>query len=291
MIKYEARAVESIPPLRLGEGPCWDAGIQALYFVDILGKSLHRYFPATGAHEIFGMGKLIGTVAPTRGERVLVALEDGAYLFHPATQEMELLCAIERDMPNNRFNDGKCDPSGRFYAGTMLHRETGDASGSLYCVEADGSVQRVLEGVTISNGIGYSPDQRTMYYIDTPTMHVDAFDHDIKTGALSNRRAVVNITPGEGGPDGMTVDVEGMLWVAQWGGYRVCRYDPATGEKLAQVDVPAERTSACAFGGPNMDQLYITTAMGGDGSGPEDGRLFVVTLPVRALAAFRFAGQ
>jgi len=220
---------------------------------------------------------------------VLVALEDGVYTFTPSSGEMKLFCPIERDIPDNRFNDGKCDPSGHFYVGSMLHRETGEATGNLYFVKADGSVRRILDGVTVSNGIGYSPDQRTMYYIDTPTLSVEAFDHDILTGALSNRRSVVSIAPGEGGPDGMTVDVEGMLWVAQWGGYRVCRYDPANGKKLAEIYVPAERTSACAFGGPNMNELFITTAMGGE-PGPEDGRLFKATLPVRGLAAFRFAG-
>jgi len=284
------RAQVALPlGLSLGEGPCWDARNQALYFVDILGKALHRYFPESGAHQRFDMGKLIGTVAPTQGVRMLVALQDGVYWFCPDSGTMTLMSAIEADLPDNRFNDGKCDPSGRFYAGTMLHRETGVATGSLYCVEADGSFHRVLADVTISNGIGFSPDQRTMYYIDTPTYRVDAFDHDIQTGAISNRRPAVHIADGEGGPDGMTVDVEGNLWVAQWGGFCVCCYDPQTGAKLAQVDVDAERASACAFGGPDMDELYITTASG-QAPAPGDGHLYKVRLPVKGLAAFRFAG-
>jgi sugar lactone lactonase YvrE len=201
----------------------------------------------------------------------------------------------EAHLPGNRFNDGKCDPAGRFWAGTMRIAEDQVGAGSLYCLDRDLTVRKMWEGITIANGIAWSSDAKTMYYIDTPTCAVAAFDYDLATGSIANRREIIR-TPKEAGfPDGMTIDAEGMLWVAYWQGWRVVRWDPSTGEMLATVELPVERVTAPWFGGPNLDELYITTARIGlsdeaRAQQPLAGSLFRARVGVAGLPAFEFAG-
>lgn len=284
---YDAKAV-------LGEGPIWHAQKQLLYWVNIFGNEVHIYNPATNQDRAINLGQSVGTVVPRAQGGLMLALHHGFASLDLETEAVTIIADPEAQLPDNRFNDGKCDPAGRFWAGTMSLRESG-AVGSLYCLDTDLSVHKKLAGVTISNGIVWSHDHKIMYFIDTPTGTVDAFDYDLATGDIANRRSVITIPGEDGWPDGMTIDAEGMLWVAHWGGYRVTRWNPETGEALQTVRVPAPNTSACAFGGPNLDQLYITTARHHVDAAtlaqyPLTGGLFVADVGVKGVEAFEFGG-
>ncbi|GAB3855862.1 SMP-30/gluconolactonase/LRE family protein [Hymenobacter terrigena] len=245
----------------LGEGALWNPETAELFWVDIEGRALHVFDPATGHDRHYPVGKRIGTVVPRHGGRALVALQTGIHEIDLNTGQLTRLADPVTD-ENLRFNDGKCDPAGRFWVGTFDLMQRAHA-GSLYRFDPDGSTHVMLRHLTNSNGLAWSLDQRTMYYIDTPTLAVQAFDYDNATGHIANPRVVVRIPEGSGGPDGMTIDAEGQLWVALWGAGRVHRYDPATGALRQVITVPAPFTSSCAFGGPGLETLFITTARRG----------------------------
>ncbi len=277
----------------LGEGPVWDPRAQVLYWVDINGFAVHVFDPATGRDRSINVGQHVGTVVPRRSSGVLLALREGFAALDLETEQVTRLVNPEPD-PRTRFNDGKCDPAGRFWAGTMP-LESRDPIGSLYRLDPDLSVQRMLTGVTVSNGIVWTADHATMYYIDTATRRVDAFDYDHASGAISNRRPAIEIPEHMGVPDGSTLDAEGMLWVAHFYGSRVTRWNPASGELLGQIDVPVPNVTACAFGGADLDQLFITTArVAMDEAAleqhPQAGGLFMARPGPRGLAANEFAG-
>jgi sugar lactone lactonase YvrE len=279
----------------LGEGPIWDARKQVLYWVNIMGNEVHEFHPATGRDRVFDVGQPVGTVVPRRSGGVMVALRDGFAALDTDTGALTMVADPEAHLPQNRFNDGKCDPAGRFWAGTMRQAEDRAGAGSLYRLDPDLSVHKMWTNITVANGIAWSHDARTMYYIDTPTMMVVAFDYNVETGAIANPKPVVHTPDGPGGPDGMTIDAEGMLWVAYWGGWRVVRWNPHTGEALAVIELPVERVTAPWFGGPNLDELYITSARTGLSADalakqPHAGSLFVARPGVRGLPAFEFAG-
>jgi len=275
----------------LGEGAIWDDARALLYWVDIVGCSAHVYDPASNSDRAIDIGELVGTVVPRASGGLMLALEHGFAHLELPSGKLDRICDPERGVSTNRFNDGKCDPAGRFWAGTM-----GKAgSGRLYCLFPDLTAKVMLEGVTTSNGIAWDLDAKTMYYIDTPTQKVDAFDYDLDTGAISNRRTVVTVPGDMGHPDGMTVDAEGKLWVAHWDGWHVHRWDPKGGELMESIPVPAARATSCAFGGPDLDELYITTARAGIddsalGEQPHAGGLFRARPGVRGVEAFAFAG-
>ena len=245
----------------LGEGALWNPETAELYWVDIEGRALHIFDPATGQDRRYPVGKRIGTVVPMRGGRALVALQTGIHEIDLATGLLTRLADPVTDQ-YLRFNDGKCDPAGRLWVGTfdMMQRPH---AGTLYRFDPDGSTHIMLRRITNSNGIAWSRDKTTMYYIDTPTLAVQAFDYNNTTGGIANPRAVIRFAEAEGWPDGMTIDTEGKLWVALWGGGRVQRYDPGTGALLQVITVPAPFTSSCAFGGPGLETLFITSARGG----------------------------
>ena len=279
----------------LGEGPIWDARIQVLYWVDIMGYKVHVFNPATGQDRAIDVGQPVGTVVPRRSGGVMAALRDGFAALDIETGELTPIADPEAHLPGNRFNDGKCDPAGRFWAGTMRIAEDQKGAGSLYRLDPDLSVHKMWTNITVANGIAWSHDAKTMYYIDTPTQRVVAFDYNVATGDIADPRPVIHTPNGPGGPDGMTIDAEGMLWVAYWGGWRVVRWDPATGEALAIIELPVERVTAPWFGGPNLDELYITSARIGLSDDalaqqPHAGGIFVARPGVRGLAAFEFAG-
>jgi sugar lactone lactonase YvrE len=241
----------------LAEGPVWDERFQALYWVDIDAMKVNKYETATGIGSVTDVGQYVGAMALREKGGAILALHHGFY-FMDAGGCLSPICDPESGLPDNRFNDGKCDSAGRFWAGT-LDMNGRKGMGSLYCVDADLSVRRVLAGVSVSNGIAWSPDNTTMYYIDTPTRKVDAFDFDLDTGAVSNRRTAVVFPNTHGFPDGMTADIEGMLWVAEFGGSRVSRWDPRAGRFIEAIDIPVRKVTSCAFGGADMDELFITT--------------------------------
>ncbi len=272
----------------LGEGAIWHPLENRLYWVDIEGKSLHIFDPATGGNRLIPVGERIGTVVPADRGGVLVALQNGIHHLDVKTAKLTF---IVNPLPDNnvRFNDGKCDPSGRFWLGSLAldSRRRGAA---LYRMDADASVREMLDSVSISNGIVWTADKKTMYYNDTPTMTVQAFDYDDQTGSISNRRVAIKIPRGSGAPDGMTIDSEDKLWIALWGGSCVARFDPLTGELLEKIIVPAPNVSSCAFGGKDLGTLYITTARAWVSTEklaefPQSGGLFAVTPGVKGVKA------
>ena len=277
----------------LGEGPSWDSRNGVLYWVDIFRGLVHRYSPDESKDEAFQAGQYVSSVVPSRSGGVAVTLQHGFYALNLGSKP-SLMAEVEGGLPQNRFNDGKCDPSGRFWAGTMDLEEKRPL-GALYVLEKGGGVRKALEKVTVSNGLGWSPDHRTMYYIDTPTKLVSAFDYSDSTGKIKNRRTAVDMSDQPGYPDGMAVDAAGMLWVAHWGGWRVTRFDPQTGKALDYVNIPASQVTACCFGGRRLDQLYVTSARAGIGpeeaaKGSPAGGLFRIETGVRGLDTFVFDG-
>ncbi len=244
---------------QLGEGAFWNHQTNELYWVDIEGKTLHIYDPATGANRSLATPSRVGTVVPAQDGQAVIALEDGIYLIDTQTGAIRPFCPLEADMPGNRFNDGKCDPAGRLWVGSMDFATT-NPTASLYRVDPDGKATKILDSITISNGIVWTSDRKTMYYIDTPTRQIRAFDYDNATGNISNERVAVAVPDILGFPDGMAIDEEDMLWVGIWDGGCVARFNPKTGHLLSKIEVPAHNVTACAFGGENLDTLYITTA-------------------------------
>jgi len=278
----------------LGEGPTWDFEMKVLYWLDILNCELHIYNPDDCTDRVIKTEQYIGTVVPREKGGIVLAMEKGFYFLDTGTEELTFIADPEPDMEENRFNDGKCDPAGRFFAGTM-HKEGKGAFGSLYCLDTDLRVRKVLDGVSISNGIVWSSDSKTMYYINTPVKKVWAFDYDMKTGEVSNRREAIDGEAEEGIFDGMTIDTEGMLWIAHFGGFKVTRWDPLTGKKLEEIMLSVPNPTACAFGGEELDELYITTARLAMSEEelekyPESGGLYKVKPGVKGVRAYKFGG-
>ncbi|MXO76688.1 SMP-30/gluconolactonase/LRE family protein [Paenibacillus sp. OT2-17] len=273
---------------KLGEGPSWDQRFQRLFWVDIEGFQLHIYDPSTCTNRIIEVGEHIGTVVPYLKNKVIVALISGLYCLDIETGAKVLIHDPEEGKLGNRFNDGKCDPTGRFLAGTMsLNGE--HAQGALYSLSTKGNVSLLVDKASISNGLAWSADHRTMYYIDTPTLEVVSFDYDVAQGTIRNKQLVARLDESEGYPDGMTIDAEGMLWVARWGGKRVSRIHPAHGEVIAEVSLPVNCVTSCAFGGEHLDELYITTAQDNDSADqPLAGGLFMVKTGVRGTPTSYF---
>jgi sugar lactone lactonase YvrE len=277
--------------------------------VDIRLGRLHVFNPKDGTDRYFEVGEPLGCAAPRRSGGLVLGLRSGfalldlpvSFLSPLPTGEgtvvssgVRALVNPEPHLPGNRFNDGKCDPAGRFLAGSMDNAEI-EASGSLYSLGPNGPVKTLLTGTRISNGLTWSPDYRTFYFIDTPTRIVMAYEYDLATGAIAAPRPAISVPPELGWPDGMTSDAEGMLWVAMWGGARLTRWDPATGRLLTQIPFPALNVSACAFGGPHLTDLYVTSArkdMTADQQAkyPLSGGLFRIRTGIRGLPTFEFGG-
>lgn len=245
----------------LGEGPVWHHAEQVFYWIDISGKMLHRLDLQTGEDVAFDMGSMIGAVVPVENGGVVVAMETGIYSFNAPYQFQKLVDYPSDVAPNTRFNDGKCDPSGRLWIGTM-DKNAKPYQGKLYRMD-HGNLVAVLDRISISNGLGWSPDQQTMYYIDTFEQAVYAFDFDSSHGGISNKRIFITIPESMGSPDGMTVDSTGKLWIALWGGSGVACFDPQTRKLLGKIEVPALNVTSCEFGGPDLKTLLITTAKEG----------------------------
>ena len=279
----------------VGEGAIWDARRHYLLWVDVLDHLLFIYDPATEQNREINLLQAVGAVVPRMTEGVVVALHNGFAVLDLETERMTPIADPEGDIPGNRFNDGKCDPAGRFWAGTMAFdglRE--QEQGALYCLDTDGEVTWKLGRVSISNGIVWSHDSRTMYYIDSVKNDVRAFDFDLENGSITNERVTVR-NDGEGVFDGMTIDEDGMVWIAIYGGGAVKRYNPDSGEHLDTIEVPARCVTSCAFGGENLDQLYITSASYQLTSTELDeqplaGSLFRTVPGVRGVQAFEYGG-
>ena len=280
----------------IGEGPVWCPRESALYWVNIPAGAIHRFDPATGADAVFCVGRRLGSFALRESGAMVVAADDGFAFFDPRTGAFEELDQVEAHMPQNRFNDGKCDSRGRFWAGSMAgdYLNAPAPSGSLYRLDPDLTVTRVETGVTISNGLGWSPDDATMYYADTGARTLYAYDFDAAAGRIENRRAFVTVAPEDGEPDGIAVDAEGFVWCALSGGGRIARYDP-DGRTERQVALPVPLPTSLAFGGDELDVLYVTSmsyelSAAGFAAAPLSGSLFAMEAPAPGLAVPRFAG-
>jgi len=281
---------------KLGEGPVWSAEEQALYWVDIENNSFFRYFPTTSKYESFDVGVPIGVLALRAAGGLVMATKNGFAFWDPKTQALQFLANPEADKPHTRFNDGAVDSQGRFWAGTMcgLSEICSAPEGSLYRLDPDGSVSIMETGIFIANGIDWSPDTKIMYFTDSTRHVIYAYDFDPATGAIENRRPFIS-TPDEiGVPDGLTVDSEGCIWSARWGGWKITRYDP-TGKVEREIQLPVQCPTSCAFGGANLDELYITSAWNEltveqKKNQPYAGDLFRVKTDTKGRVSPKFAG-
>ena len=279
----------------LGEGCVWSPVENLLIWVDINGQAVHRFDHHTGQPVgVWRYPDMVGNAAPRAGGGLALGLGPTVALTD-RVGAIEAVIELPGEPESNRTNDGAVDPLGRLFQGTLSGTEPGAPVASLYRVDGDGTARRVLSDVMISNGIGWSPDQATMYYIDTLTFRVDRFDYDPDTGGIEGRRPFITFDGSTGGPDGMTVDADGCLWVAMFGGYQVKRFSPE-GEPLETVATPGSpQTTCCCFGGPDLDTLYITTgrsALSGvstDGE-PNAGALFAADVDAVGQTTNLFAG-
>lgn len=244
----------------LGEGPVWDKKNECIWWVDILGGHIHSYTPSSDTHNILHTDHQVGAVALRESGGLIAAIENGIAMVNMQSGEMSYVAKIEEELNNNRFNDGKCDPQGRFWAGTMDDVTEKGGAGKLYMLDHMLQVSEKVSDVSCSNGLAWNSEGSLLYYIDSPTREVVAFDYDNAMGGISNKRVIIRIPNEDGIPDGMTIDKDGMLWIALWNGWKVARYDPSNGQLLAEVPVPVAQVTSCTFGGTALDELYITTA-------------------------------
>lgn len=277
----------------LAEGPWWDQERQELLWVDIFAGRIHMFDPTTGQDTSIDVGQPVGMVARRRTGGLVCAVRDGIGFINPESNVFELVTPVEADKPGNRMNDGACDPAGRLWAGTMA-TDLSPSAGSLYRVSTMMQPVPVLTEVSISNGLDWSPDGQTFYFTDSATRGLDAYDFNVETGEISNPRRLVDLPDPLATPDGIAVDAEGTIWVAMWDGGRVQRFCPQ-GKLLETVVLPVTRPTSVAFGGADLDQLFITSARNGlspqqQSDEPHAGAIFVIKLGVTGRLPWAFGG-
>jgi sugar lactone lactonase YvrE len=282
----------------LGEVPAWDAARQVLIWVDVPNRVVHPWHPATGRDEPVAVDRFVGAAVPWRPGHLALAVSGGFGDLDLASRAFTLFASIEAADRPSLMNDAKCDAAGRYWGGTIA-LDLAPGAGKLYRLDLDGSIHVLREGLHISNGLGWSPDNRVMYHIDSYACALDAFDFDLEQGTMSGRRRLIEVPASEGLMDGMTVDEEGYLWVALFGGSAVRRFAP-TGEPVDHIDLPVTHPTSCVFGGPDLRDLYITSARQ-DEHGPMDparlarqplaGSVFHVRPGVRGLPTQAFGGK
>lgn len=277
----------------LAEGPVWDTKQQAICWIDILNGEIYEYSHVGNTLKTISVHQMIGSFALCSDDNFIAALQNGFAFIDRLTGKIKMIADPESHLPNNRFNDGKCDPAGRFCAGTMSLSEE-HAAGNFYMIGKDLKVAKKITGVTISNGIAWNKDHTKFYFIDTPTFEVVAFDYNKTSGNIDNKTTIIKIAAKDGSPDGMTLDSEGMLWISHWDGWQVTRWNPLTGEKLLHIPLPVAKITSCTFGGKQLDDLYITSARVGLSINelkkqPLAGSLFVIhNCGYRGMPAFEF---
>ncbi len=278
----------------LGECPVWDEQENRLYWVDILSGTLFKYDPGQKENEVFNIGEHIGSFALREESGAVLALKTGFALYSFDSNRLNHLTNPESHLPNHRFNDGKCDPSGRFWAGTLSYDQQ-ECVGSLYNLNSNLSVDHKLGKVTIPNGMAWDSDRKTFYFIDSWDRTIYAYDFDNKNGIIENRSVIKKFENPDILPDGMTIDTEGYLWVALYNGFKVVRIDPGSGTVDFEVSLPVPQVTSCTFGGSNFNELYITTAREhmtekDIAKAPLSGSLFRAEVPFSGTPADRFKG-
>ncbi|MES2737949.1 MAG: SMP-30/gluconolactonase/LRE family protein [Verrucomicrobiota bacterium] len=269
-----------------GEGPLWDKN--RLLYVDIETHKIIAFNPVTGEEKVWDVGQRVGTVVVREQGGLVWAGDQGFFFLDETTGISTPIADPEPELADNRFNDGKCDPQGRLWAGTINLKKRQEAS--LYCLHTDLTVEKKFGPVTNSNGIIWSRDGATMFYIDTPSKKIRAFDFDGSTSAISNERVIWDTSADASSPDGMTIDSEDRLWIAFCHGGKVVCFDPKTQAVVLQVDFPCIETTACAFGGPDLRDLYVTTGVKPGLEEAAAGRLFVCRPGAQGVPSVTFAG-
>jgi L-arabinonolactonase len=279
--------------MQIGEGPVWDVESQRLYWVDIVGQELNVFDPGRGSNHRYTLPDLVTSASPRRGGGVLLTLRRSFAFFDPSTQRLETVAKVEPDLPGNRFNDGKTDRQGRHWAGTMGDVDWDHPLGNLYRIGADKVPVKMASGIRCSNGIGWSPDSKVMYFCESFAHVIHRYDFDPVTGDIENRRIFTRVNE-QSFPDGLTVDAEGGVWSAQPVFGRVVRYDP-DGKMERVIELPVSRGTSVMFGGPDLDTLFITTmrATLEDAQLREEpfaGCLLAIRPGVKGIAEVRFQG-
>lgn len=254
----KAQPVLRIENTLLGEGPVWDYRRKELWWVDIENGLLHFYHPQKDRNRTYGIGQMVGAAIPCEKGGLILAMHHGLAFFNPDTEELNPIVDPESDLPGNRFNDAKCDPAGRLWAGTMAIDKPRNKVGSLYCLDSSLQVTKKLSDITVSNGLAWNRAADRMFYIDSETQIVWSFLFDLESGEIEKEADALKFERII--PDGMCIDENDNLWIAFYGSAMVCCFDPKTGEQLEQIDVPAKQTTSCAFGGESLDTLYITSS-------------------------------
>jgi len=266
-----------------GENPLWHPTEQRVYWLDIPTGRMFRYDPASGKHEQFYQGDIVGGFTIQADDALLLLMARGAIKIWQQGKLTTVLDEIP-DERASRFNDVIADPAGRVFCGTMPTKER---LGRLYRLDTDGKLTKLLEGIGTSNGLGFTPDRKRMYYTDSRQREIYLFDYDQARGAISNQRLFVRTPEGEGVPDGMTVDAEGYVWSARWDGGCLVRYAP-DGREVLRIPFPAKKVSSVTFGGKDYSDIYVTTAGGNrkaeEGAGA--GALFRLNLGIRGVPEF-----
>ena len=282
----QAEKILHIENTALGEGPVWDYRTQKLWWVNIPHGLVHHFDPNSGENTTYAVGQMVGGAIPREAGGLILAMQHGFAFYDPETGDLKPITDPESDLPLNRFNDAKCDPAGRLWAGTMAINPPRDAVGALYCLDTDLTLTKKVSDIKVSNGLAWTKAADKMFYIDTRQFKMMSFDYDLATGSIENQQDFLNF--GSELPDGMTIDENDNLWAAFYLGGKVVCFDSQTGKKLEEIKVPALCSTSCTFGGEDLDTLFITSGMKeGNEAG---GGLFAVKPGVKGRKADFFKG-
>ncbi len=275
----------------LSEGPLWIADLGCFFWVDIEKGNLHKYHLASEKLEIRHFPHYLAVVLKGQNGKLILGLDRKLVRYDWETKELEELCEVEADQSLHRFNDGKVDSHGRIWIGTLSTRFT-EGEGSLYRIDSNLKPEVQLKNLTISNGMAWTKDQKTFYFIDTPTRKIQEYSFDAETGEIEFKRIAIEIPEDLGFPDGMCIDQKGMLWVAHYGGSGVYRWNPKSGDLLDKIELPVPHVTSCCFGGENLDLMLISTAQENMSDEdlkkyPQSGDVFLVKLEVGGFESFR----
>ena len=276
----------------LGEGPVWNSETRELMWVDVLENTLYRWDTISPQPIPIKFAENIGCFGLTTKNNIIAGVRDGIGLYTPSNGNFSYISKPDAQFPDNRFNDGKCTPEGRFIAGTMDMNENAP-NGSVYLVDMDQTIRKVINNVTISNGIAWNPDATKMYWIDTPTRTVKVFDYNSRNGSFSNPADFIMVPASLGFPDGMTADMDGRLYICLWGGHCLSVWDSKEGGLLETIEIPALNPTSCTFGGRDLNELYVTSARVGMSPAelqkyPLSGGIFKIITNAKGYKNFKF---